>query len=144
VNTGFNGDVAYTAGLLHDIGRFAMLSCWPREYSHLLATSQATDGLQLEFESLGVSHTEAGAFLLQRWGLPSNLVEVAREHHCNTPWGRSSHVELVSRGCNMADCLGFTVTPQVPASGAADDMPASGKDTFWLRIADGINQLDCL
>jgi HD-like signal output (HDOD) protein len=52
VSSGYDGDRAYTAGLLHDIGRFAMLSCWPKEYTDLLAKLAIiwppTDSLQEE------------------------------------------------------------------------------------------------
>ena len=145
-NSGLDGDAAYTAGLLHDIGRFALLSCWPTEYSHLLATRLPGDEIELEFQALGVSHPDAGAFLLQKWGLPPELVEVARKHHSCAPGSQSSLVELVSRGCNMADTLGFAVRVKTPDD--APDETRSGlipsQDPFWIRIADGINQLDCL
>jgi HD-like signal output (HDOD) protein len=140
-NSRVTGDAAYTAGLLHDIGCIAMLSCWPREYSRLLATCQPADTLEREFESLAVTHTDAGAFLLQKWGLPQELAVVARDHHCCTRGRQSSLVELVSEGCHIADSLGFSLTTKSPD---ALERLAPDHDTFWLRIADGINQLDCL
>ena len=146
-NTGFSRDAAYTAGLLHDVGCFAMLSCSPKEYSHLLATCHPADLLRLEVESLKVSHPDAGAFLLRMWGLPSELVAVARDHHCCAPVHPPGLLELVSRGCLIADSLGFALTAKPPdgqALGDTADCPVSQKDAFWLQIADGINQLDCL
>jgi hypothetical protein len=66
---------------------------------------------------------------------------VARDHHCCTRGRQSSLVELVSEGCHIADSLGFSLTAKVPD---ALERLAPDQDTFWLRIADGINQLDCL
>jgi HD-like signal output (HDOD) protein len=145
VSGSFRGDTAYTAGLLHDIGCFAMLSCWPREYSNLLASCQPADQLELEFETFGVSHTDAGAFLLEKWGLPEPLVASARDHHCGASVHQSGLVNLVSRGCTMATSLGFAATAKDEEDNApADtpDCPVSDRSTTWLRIADGINQLD--
>jgi putative nucleotidyltransferase with HDIG domain len=140
------GDAAYTAGLLHDIGCFAMLSCWPREYSHLLDTCQPAKLLEGEFELMGVSHTDAGAFLLQRWGLPPELVNVAREHHCPPREGEAKHVDLVWCGCHIADAVGFTVTAKRADDTGLDESLSSlvsDPADIHFRIADGINQLEC-
>jgi putative nucleotidyltransferase with HDIG domain len=145
VSSSFDGDVAYTAGLLHDIGCFAALGCWPREYSQLLATCRHADLLKREVELLGVSHTDAGAFLLQHWGLPSTLVEVARKHHCSPLERKSRLVELVSHGCRLADAIGFAVTGKTPGDRAADAMVSNlvdDQDAFYFRICDGINQIE--
>ena len=145
-SSGSDGDAAYTAGLLHDMGCFAMLSCWPKEYSQILATCLPADELQVEFESLGVSHPDAGAFLLERWDLPAELVVVAREHHSRSG-GRSTLVDMVSRSCRTADSLGFALTAKAAFDNAPDHSLESlipGQNTSWLRVADGINQLDCV
>lgn len=145
--TSMDGDAAYTAGLLHDIGCFAMLSCWPKDYSNVLETSQPANLLEREVQALGVTHAEAGAFLLEKWGLPHDLAHVARQHH-EAPIDRQAKVlEMVYCGCRIADALGFTVTAK-----GADGEEASGdpftpiggdREAFCLRIFDGINQLEC-
>lgn len=94
---------------------------------------------------LGVGHTDAGAFLLQHWGLPSSLVEVAREHHSSPLQRRSRLVELVSYGYHLADAIGFTVTAKPPGDRAADAMLSRlvpDQDAFHFRICDGINQIE--
>lgn len=143
---GFDEDATYTAALLHDIGCFAMLSCWPKEYSQLLATCSPAQLLAREFESVGVSHPDAGAYLLQNWGLPSELVAAARHHHNGGKGRQSALVELVSCSCTMADSFGFALTAQAPDDPAGNTLrpPHLEQEPLWLRIADGINQLDCL
>ena len=120
-NISFDPDAAYTAGLLHDIGRFARLGCWPKEYAHLLTTCHPADQLEREIETLGVAHTDAGAFLLLTWNLPLQLAEVAGGHHGHVSESRSSLVKLVSRGCHLADALGFTATEQPVDDDAQSD-----------------------
>jgi putative nucleotidyltransferase with HDIG domain len=147
VSTGADGDVAYTAGLLHDIGRFAMLSCWPKQYAHLLDTSHPADLAEQELNTLGILHTEAGAFLLEHWGLPAELVEVARNHHSTAPELQPRLVELVSCGCYVADALGFPVTAIDGHESTLQERHSNlltDEDAFRFRIADGINQIECI
>ena len=147
MRTNFESDSAYTAGLLHDIGCFAMLSCWPKEYGQLLATCPAADLLQSEVEALGVSHADAGAFLLQHWGLPPELVEVSREHHGPLSERKEKLVELVSQGCRLADAIGFSLTAEAPEDDATEDALdylGAEREGFFFRVSDGINQIECL
>lgn len=140
-------DSAYTAGLLHDIGCFAMLSCWPREYDSLLATCPPADLLQREVQTLGVNHAEAGAFLLQHWGLPVELVEVSREHHGPLSEKKDKLVELVSWGCRLSDAIGYSLTAIAPddeANEDALDYLGADREGFFFRVSDAINQIECL
>ena len=145
--TGFDLDAAYTAGLLHDIGRFAMLSCWPSKYPQLLAACEPGELMMRERELTGVTHTEAGGFLLQHWGLPLELAAVAREHHSPSLEGHPRLVELVSCGCHLADAVGFAVTVKMPDEKASAETLSglvTDEESFCFRVADGINQLECL
>ncbi len=76
-------DVAYTAGLLHDIGKVPldqyMAAKRPLFYREL--QKRGVELCQMEKEYFGVSHTEAGALLGELWELPPNLVEVIKYHH---------------------------------------------------------------
>ncbi len=77
-------DLAFTAGLLHDIGK-SLIS----DYLHgtaaaaieLLASQDSLDYLQAEEKMIGVDHTQAGFELAQAWQLPEELAEVIRYHH---------------------------------------------------------------
>lgn len=72
---------AYLAGLLHDVGRLALLATAPREYA---ASFSATDDASLcavEQRTLQVTHAEAGALLIERWHLDSFLADSVLYHH---------------------------------------------------------------
>lgn len=72
---------AYLAGLLHDVGRIALLAAAPDDYS---AIFQITDSDQLcdaEQNSLHISHAEAGAWLIERWEMDSFLADAVLYHH---------------------------------------------------------------
>lgn len=94
---------AYLAGLLHDVGRLALLAAAPNEYSQ---NFQAKDDLilcEVEQETLQISHTEAGAWLIERWNLGPAIADGVLYHHENPSRLESAH-PLV-RIVHLADWL---------------------------------------
>lgn len=76
-----SAEEAYLAGLLHNIGRLALRAAAPQEP---LALFNALDDAALceqERQSVGMSHTEAGAWLLERWHISDQMIESVRLHH---------------------------------------------------------------
>lgn len=74
---------AYTAGVLHDVGRLVLVANMGDRYQAVLATA-ATGGLpdwEAEQSAFGVSHAEVGAYLLGLWGLSDPIVEAVAYHH---------------------------------------------------------------
>ena len=89
-------DRAYTAGLLHDVGRLGLLLAYPKEYAELLRNAElqcaGAAGLRTP-GPLGMDHCEAGRLLAEHWNLPPDFQIVAARHHdpqghCR---GRSAH-----------------------------------------------------
>ncbi len=75
--------VAYTAGLLHDIG-MVVLDQYVTQSSPLFyhGTLEAKDDfLEMEQKILGINHTEAGRKLSDLWQFPETLKGVIRFHH---------------------------------------------------------------
>ena len=78
-----DGEVAFTAGLLHDMGILAFLKAFPTRYQATLAEATAGDGSLLELESkyFGVGHQFAGEYLAGVWKLPEELRRAIGNHH---------------------------------------------------------------
>lgn len=77
-------DQIYLAGLLHDMGYMAIhyLDSEASNALHCqLAQQRGRNGLDIEFEVLGVSHCLIGAQLARQWHLPEQIVEVLGCHH---------------------------------------------------------------
>lgn len=76
-------DNAFMAGILHDSGKLMLAANFPEQYG--MALSLARDEelplWEAEREMLGVTHAEAGAYLMGLWGLPSPIVEAIAFHH---------------------------------------------------------------
>jgi putative nucleotidyltransferase with HDIG domain len=74
---------AYTAGLLHDIGKLALAQNFEEDYARILKETEekALPLHRVEEEFFGVTHAETGAYLLALWGLPQPIVEAVAGHH---------------------------------------------------------------
>jgi len=109
---GLPEDIAYTAGLLHDLGRLGLLVAHPSEYAKLLQQAEHNEAelLDLEKNLFGADHCEVGRVLAEQWNLPEEIRIVAGRHH-DPPGGPAEDlVGLTYLGCQLASSLGFWVT----------------------------------
>lgn len=67
-------------GLLHDVGRIALISAI-RGYDRIALATTGAEGLAQERELCGTDHVEVGVALLRGWGLPSSVWGVVATHH---------------------------------------------------------------
>ena len=110
-------DQAYTAGLLHDVGRLALLVKYPESYADLLSVVMENGFCvpQGERDLFDIDHCEAGAWLAEEWAFPPSLVQAIGSHHQPSEAQYPSLPRLVGLACRMADCLGFAAfDPLVP------------------------------
>jgi putative nucleotidyltransferase with HDIG domain len=107
------GDEAYTAGLMHDIGRLGLLAAYPVEYANLLsvAVGFSFDVLQCERDLFDIDHCQAGAWLAEQWKLPAEMGAIAAHHHEEPCHSREKPdlMNIVRLGCRLADALDFGV-----------------------------------
>jgi putative nucleotidyltransferase with HDIG domain len=104
-------NVAFTAGIMHDIGRLALLVAYPQEYERVIrdAAKQSLDILDFEREEFGLDHTEAGRILAERWGLPIDLGVVAGRHHDPSEGSELDLLRIVHVACRLAEILGYDI-----------------------------------
>ena len=74
---------AYTAALLHDIGKLALAVNLQEPYRDALnlGREKKLPAWEVERQAFGATHAEAGAYLLSLWGLPANVIEAVAGHH---------------------------------------------------------------
>lgn len=80
---GENAELAFTGGLLHDIGRIVLDVYFPREFLGVLRYQGRHDTWirDAELAVLGFDHCRIGGRVARHWGLPEDLTEVIRCHH---------------------------------------------------------------
>ncbi len=145
-------DVAYTAGILHDVGRLALAVGFPDRYGPFLMSAEAasSDILEREREIFGTDHCEAGSALMSRWDIPKSLVVVASHHHDVPEEGDLGVLSVVRHGCRFADVLGFEVvqTPrprtyeELLAELPSPDRLPSDPEEFAFQLATKINSIE--
>jgi putative nucleotidyltransferase with HDIG domain len=74
---------AYTAALLHDIGKLALAVNLQEPYRDALNIGRENNlpAWEVERQAFGATHAEAGAYLLSLWGLPARVIEAVAGHH---------------------------------------------------------------
>lgn len=85
--TGRNPGAAYLGGLLHDIGRLALVAAGREQYGQALAAQVATGESLMHFEReyCGLDHVEAGLVLVERWHLgPAIRAGISGHHRADT------------------------------------------------------------
>ncbi|HMD49637.1 MAG TPA: HDOD domain-containing protein [Bryobacteraceae bacterium] len=102
---------AFTAGIVHDIGRLGLLVAYPQDYERIIrdAAERCLDLLDFEHEEFGLDHAAAGRILAERWELPAEMASIAGRHHDPTEGAELTLLRIVHVACRLADALGFEV-----------------------------------
>jgi putative nucleotidyltransferase with HDIG domain len=95
---------AFTAGVLHDVGKLAMMLCEPLLFAEVvdLIVSEEMRYHDAELAVFGVSHEHVGARLAQRWKFPEPLVTAIREHHPAKPVAAIDSLGSLVAAANLA------------------------------------------
>jgi HD-like signal output (HDOD) protein len=109
-------DFAYTAGLIHDIGRLGMVAAYPEKYATFLTSTETgcCGTLPCERDLFGIDHCQAGRQLVIRWNLPKIFIAVTSQHHDAAIAGEPAVLWTVRHSCMIADALGFDVIERLP------------------------------
>ena len=76
-------EVAYTAGLLHDIGKVVLdqLVEMALPFFYRGVYGEGVDLIDIEDKVFGVKHTDVGGRLADLWSIPENLKDAILHHH---------------------------------------------------------------
>jgi putative nucleotidyltransferase with HDIG domain len=150
---GVRRDLAFTAGLLHDLGRAAI------PYEDLVKNGPPDDEngecwLNREMEVVGGNHDEIGGLLLTRWKLPEELQLAVSNHSSPSMLDEESDQARLACVLHLAEvrCSGMGLaafeegreSPLCPE--AAKRLALSGEDLgkIWPRIIAQIEKADGL
>ena len=133
-------DVAFTSGVMHDIGRLALAVIRPAEYSLLLGahSGSAASILNAEQELFGWDHCEAGRQLIADWKMPPEFEPIVSEHHAPRQKGDPWHMaDLINISCRMADTAGCAAFPGCEIaqySDLMDELPERERRLFHPTV----------
>lgn len=126
--TGANIEGAYTAGLLHDIGRIVLLVRFPDECRKVRAWRDQQDAylLDAEREVLGFDHAQVGEALGRLWKFPTEIETAIACHHTPSEQPTTSLSDIVHVADILAHALDFF--------GAEDDPIPCLSSIVWRRL----------
>jgi putative nucleotidyltransferase with HDIG domain len=128
----FNQDVAFTAGLLHDIGRLVLVSGHPQAYGEVLAWRAAHDGEWLDAERavLGVDHVDAGVALAVHWNFSDTMRQAIAWHHAPETAGAGFLAAIVH--------VANAVVHALDLAGEEDELAPALSSVAWSAM--GLNE----
>ena len=114
-------DNAFTAGLLHDVGRLVFCSYLPDQFDSALslAKKQNRPLTLVERDLFATDHAEIGFHLAKWWDLPDVLTQAIRYHH--EPQKKSGPDQVILAAVHLAD-------------GLANQLPIGSGDSDFLQI----------
>lgn len=140
---GVSKDLAHVAGILHDVGRVALLAAYPEQYAALaIRTHENTECILLaERAQFGLDHCQAGRLLGESWHFPKELQQVVA-HHLESPDGQDL-LSLVQTACPLATDMGFPAVARQdhhtkPSDTIATHVPAA----IRARVLESLEHID--
>ncbi|HEB55983.1 MAG TPA: HDOD domain-containing protein [Gammaproteobacteria bacterium] len=141
---GLDVEVAFTSGLLHDIGKLVMAAYFESDFSQVLAYRDQHDCLLRDAEQavLGFDHTVIGARVARHWKLPEPVTNAIKHHHTLlsvvSPLSELVHVADIL--CRALD-IGHGGDDLIPVLNMAA-MKRLGLD--WMLLANCLDEIEKL
>ncbi|TVQ81197.1 MAG: HDOD domain-containing protein [Bradymonadales bacterium] len=79
-------DLGFVGGLLHNVGRAVMNNECPKDYAEVMTGvyNEGKDCLELERQVFSFTYPEVGCRVIEKWGLPENIVRMIRYHRLSS------------------------------------------------------------
>ncbi|MBI5537713.1 MAG: HDOD domain-containing protein [Deltaproteobacteria bacterium] len=126
----------FTAGLLHDFGKYILALAFKQRYVEVLETARQTGAplCAVERSTLHTTHGEVGAFVARRWQFPERLAETTAmvEGYRSCTSGLRRDVYVVAMADQLSCLAGFGL--------AGESSPATVDP--WLLGALGLDQVE--
>ena len=137
---GQNPDLAFAAGLLHDIGQLVLASAFAKEFAEAIAHRRRDDCGMVDAEraTLGLDHAEVGGMLAETWHFPPSLFEAVAFHHDPGRAPAGSLANLIHVANATAHALGFARSGEellMPVDDAAWDHVGGGQAAYVAALA---------
>ncbi|MBS1187138.1 MAG: histidine kinase [Burkholderiaceae bacterium] len=133
-----NQDYAYTAGLLHDIGRLVLVTQFTAQYEQAIAWRAAQDChiVQAEREVLGIDHVQVGEALAAHWHFSKGIVNAIAKHHDPDLTGGDTVAAIVHVADAIAHALDFSEDEDdlVPPVSLPVWSALGLSDEDWVRV----------
>ena len=133
---------AFTAGLLHDVGKLLIAVAMPEQFETVYETSETCgdEADDCEWGVLGVTHAEISGAIMRKWKLPEPIQEGVGYHHspdeANHGELHLAHVvEVADRYINLAG-LGMPFYRHHPVASPVDCDPKFGLKDCTLKVAE--------
>jgi len=118
--TNHDSEAAFTAGLLHDIGKLILDIHFNEMFGQVIEYRDKHNCLLIEAEQhvLGVTHADIGALVSLRWKLPKIIINVINQYHKPSDGEEDVIVDIVHVASIISRCLeigdpGDSVTPML-------------------------------
>ncbi|HZK43939.1 MAG TPA: HDOD domain-containing protein [Syntrophomonadaceae bacterium] len=128
-------DLAYTAGLLHDIGKVILNNAMIESYNEVvnLVMEENITFLEAEVKVLGFSHADVGSRVAEKWNLPSDLVEAIAYHHKPDEAVVNQRLTAI---VHLADFICVTMGIGIGVDGMLYSISQDALDLFGLEDED--------
>jgi HD-like signal output (HDOD) protein len=129
-------DRAFTAGLVHDVGKLLLDRLLQRQLEQLPPALEAKALLIAERSLLGFDHAQAGAALGEAWNFPPDLVEAIGRHH-EPPRDAPALVRIVAAAnliaATIGEHAGSEIVGEVELAEALRNAEVDGEDLATLE-----------
>jgi len=132
----FNPDPAFSAGLIHDIGKMVICCFMPREHKAVMEYFQSypeVTEMEAEIATLGFDHSQLGRQLAINWKLPTRLADAIGFHHQPQTPNLSEDFSIL---INFADYVSYIGLPAEVGPKKVREMNQATIDFFGVEQSD--------